>query len=83
MSAPETTLDQIAPGCTVHVIRVDGDDLCAARLADLGVWPETEVAVVRRAPFGDPTQYRLRGYRLALRADEAARVVVRDAGSER
>ncbi len=75
-TAQETTLERLAPGATGRVVRVQGDDVVAKRLTDLGLWPGTEVVVVRRAPFGDPTQYALRGFRLALRRDEAARVVV-------
>lgn len=58
------------------VVRIDGDDAIARRLADLGFWPGTEVELVRRAPFGDPIQLSLRGFRLALRKAEARRVVV-------
>lgn len=70
------TLDQIAPGASARVTAVDGDDVLARRLVAMGFWPGTRVEVIRRAPFGDPTQYAVRGYRLALRRQEAARVVV-------
>jgi ferrous iron transport protein A len=56
------------------VLAVDGDDALARRLGDLGLWPGTEVEVLTRAPFGDPILFRLRGYRLALRREEARRV---------
>ena len=36
----------------------------------------TEVRVERVAPLGDPIQFRLHGYRLALRKSEARRVLV-------
>jgi ferrous iron transport protein A len=42
------------------------------RLADLGFVPGTELRVVRRAPFGDPLELELRGYRLCLRAEQIA-----------
>jgi ferrous iron transport protein A len=42
----------------------------ARRLADLGFVPGTELRVVRRAPFGDPIELELRGYRLCLRAEQ-------------
>ncbi len=56
--------------------QVEGGDALAQRLFDLGFWEGTEVQLVRRAPMGDPIEYRLRGYRLALRRNEAARVRV-------
>jgi ferrous iron transport protein A len=69
-------LDTHNPGVTVRVAEIAGEDDLARRLFDLGFWPGTEVEVVRRAPFGDPTEYRLRGFRVALRQGEAARVLV-------
>ncbi|MCS6913802.1 MAG: FeoA family protein [Myxococcales bacterium] len=77
MSHQETTLDCLPPGAVASVVRVEGEDQIARRLGDLGFWAGTLVEVVRRAPLGDPTQYGLRGYRLALRRVEARRVVVR------
>ncbi|MEZ4266710.1 MAG: FeoA family protein [Myxococcota bacterium] len=70
------SLASLRPGASVEVVRVDGEDVLARRLVDHGFWPGTRVDVVRRAPFGDPTQYRLRGFRLALRKSEAARIFV-------
>ena len=49
------------------------------RLADLGFVPGTELQIVRRAPFGDPIEVEIRGYRLCLRARqvESLRVLAR------
>lgn len=74
--APFVTLDLLPENSIACVQRIEGDDLLARRLADMGLWPGTAVEVLRSAPFGDPVQYALRGYRLALRRSEAARVVV-------
>ncbi len=38
------------------------------RLGDLGFVPGTQLAIVRRAPFGDPIELEIRGYRMCLRA---------------
>ncbi|MFO0745684.1 MAG: FeoA family protein [Myxococcota bacterium] len=78
-----TTLDRLTPKETAAVVRVDGDDAVTRRLVDLGFWPGTEVSLVRKAPLGDPGEYALRGYRLALRRGEARRVIVLRAASER
>ncbi len=72
------TLDRICPGDLARVVDVIGDDPLAHRLRALGFWPGTKVRVVRRAPWGDPTQYALRGFRVALRREEALRVAVED-----
>ncbi|MHC5064779.1 MAG: FeoA family protein [Planctomycetota bacterium] len=69
-------LDQLPPGSSARVLRIEGEDGLSRRLSEIGFWPETDVTVVRRAPFGDPTLYHLRGFQLALRSNEAARIIV-------
>ena len=78
MSNQPTTLDQLSHGAVASVVGVDvelGGDL-AQRLEDLGFTPGTPVTVGRSAPFGDPIEYFLRGFRLGLRRSEAALIVV-------
>lgn len=62
-----------------RVIAVAGDDALARRLAAFGVWAGAMIERLGQAPFGDPLLFRLHGYRLALRAKEAARVTVVEA----
>jgi len=45
-------------------------------MLDMGLTPGTPLKVVRRAPFGDPIEILIRGFHLALRKEEASRVVV-------
>lgn len=68
-------------GQVATVLRVEGDDVLARRLHDLGLWPGTPVEVLRRAPLRDPILFRLRGFRLALRRDEALRVLTAPVGA--
>lgn len=77
----QTSLDRMTLGDVATVVRVDGDDPIARRLVDLGFWPGTMVHAVRKAPLGDPVQYNLRGFRLALRRDEASRILVEPSAS--
>jgi len=70
------TLAQLADGERAVIRVVDGDDLIAKRLRDIGFWPGTEVMRVRTAPLGDPIVYSLRGFEMALRNDEAQRVLL-------
>lgn len=51
-------------------------DPCCRRLRDLGFLPGTPVTAVRRAPLGDPTVFEIRGYQVALRRTESAKVVI-------
>lgn len=55
--------------------RPDGE-VPARRLAELGFVPGTEVRMVRRAPFGDPIEIELRGYRVCLRREQLEGLVV-------
>jgi len=75
-AAAGTPLDRERAGASLRVVSVQGDDAIARRLVDLGFRPNTEVRVERLAPLGDPIQFRLHGYRLALRRSEARRVLV-------
>lgn len=74
--APALTLDAQRRGGYAVVVDVAGGDAIARRLVDLGFRSGTEVRVERVAPFGDPLEVRLHGYRLALRKSEAARVII-------
>ena len=76
MASALTTLDQIAVGDSVRVDDVAGDDGVAIRLLEMGLTPGVAVRVVGRAPFGDPLELELRGYRLSIRRAEAARVAI-------
>jgi ferrous iron transport protein A len=71
-----TSLAEAAVGSTVRVADVTGDDAVAIRLLEMGVTPDVTVCVVGRAPFGDPLELELRGYRLSIRRAEAARVIL-------
>lgn len=69
-------LRELAPNQIAIVIAVRGSDALARRLAGCGLWPGASVERIGAAPFGDPLLFRVHGYRLALRRDEAARVQV-------
>ena len=57
---------------------VAGGDDVAIRLLEMGVTPGVEIRLVGKAPFGDPLELELRGYRLSIRRQEAARVAIGD-----
>ena len=80
MTSTPQTLDTLSPGTLAKVREVVGDDAVARRLVALGFWPGSVVAAVRRAPFGDPIEVRVGGYRLALRRDEGRRVHLVESG---
>jgi ferrous iron transport protein A len=46
------------------------------RLLEMGFVPGTPVTLVKRAPFGDPLEFQVRGCHVSLRAAEAAQIAV-------
>jgi Fe2+ transport system protein FeoA len=75
-AAPTLPLSALLPGQSGCVRSLACEASVRRRLLELGLLPGTHVEVVRRAPLGDPLELRLRGYRLSLRAAEAAAISV-------
>lgn len=64
--------DCMEVGMTARIIGyADECSTTASRLAELGLTTGTEIRLHRVAPLGDPMEFHVRGYRLALRKDEA------------
>jgi ferrous iron transport protein A len=67
-------LSKLSIGGCGKVVAVEGDAELRRRLLEMGFCNGAKVEVIRRAPLGDPIEFRLRGYHLSLR-DEQARYV--------
>ena len=65
------TLRELPVGRDARVIAVNGEGPVTRRLLEMGVIPGVAVQVVKRAPFGDPLEIKVRGYSLAMRKSEA------------
>lgn len=72
----EKTLDFIEPETSVKVLKVTGKKSSRKRILDMGLTPGTRVEVIRRAPLGDPVEFKLKGYNLSLRKKEAENILV-------
>jgi ferrous iron transport protein A len=70
------TLHHTPPGGHARIRRLSGEPAVRERLAELGLTPGQRVRLLRRAPLGDPLELLVRGYRLAVRRDEADAVEV-------
>ena len=64
-------LNQLGAGCQGCVVSVGGDADLRRRLLEMGFCNGANVEVIRRAPLGDPIEFRLRGYHLSLREEQA------------
>ncbi|MFW5987294.1 MAG: FeoA family protein [Methanohalophilus sp.] len=72
----EKTLDLLDVGQTARVIQVKGKGHSRRRLLEMGMVPGVGLSVTKRAPMGDPVDFKLKGYNLSLRKQEAKMVVV-------
>lgn len=71
------TLDKIKKGEPVKVFSIeDSSNERRSHILNMGLTPGVEVTLVKKAPLGDPLEFRLRGYELALQKKDAARIVV-------
>lgn len=74
------SLNRVGIGCRGTVVGVGGDGDLRRRLLEMGFCNGAAVEVIRRAPLGDPIEFRLRGYCLSLRDDQARHVQIALAG---
>lgn len=68
------TLDKLGIGKTGIIKRVDGNGELRCRLLDMGIVANTKVTVIKVAPFKDPIEIYLRGYKLTLRIQDAKKI---------
>ena len=74
--AATCNLSELAVGRRGQVVAVTGDSELRRRLLEMGFCTGVAVDVIRRAPLGDPIEFRLRGYCLSLREEQARHVSV-------
>ena len=73
------TLDEIEKGETLKVVSIeDSSDELRSHILNMGLTPGVEVTLIKKAPLGDPLEFRLRGYELALQKKDASKIVVRN-----
>lgn len=77
-TSPGPTLTGVAPGQGARVVRLAPScrGMERARLLDLGIVPGTWIEAQFRGPLGDPVVYRIRGASIALRREQADKVLV-------
>lgn len=65
------TLNEIRPGNTVKVLKLNGAGGVKRRIMDMGITKGVSVYVRKVAPLGDPVEVTVRGYELSIRKDHA------------
>lgn len=80
MNARAITLDTLGNGRRGRVLSIGGESVIRRRLLEMGMCRGVGIEVVRRGPFGDPIQLRVRGYQLSLRSEHASLVHIAPEG---
>lgn len=70
------TLATVPPGACAVVRTIESEPDFRHRLLELGLVPGTVVAVLRRAPLGDPLELLVRGSHFSIRRSEAEHIQV-------
>lgn len=73
---PKLFLNQLQPGQVAVIVSVGGQAGLRRRYMEMGLVRGETVRVERVAPLGDPVAYSIKGYRLALRREEASQIQV-------
>ena len=63
-------------GQKAKVKMLTSDGIVRRRMLDLGLAFDTEVEALQKSPSGDPVAYSIRGAIIALRSEEASKVIV-------
>lgn len=69
-------LHLLRPGQRATIIRVNGVSALRRRFVEMGILKGETILIERNAPLGDPVEYFIKGYHLALRKEEAAQIEV-------
>ncbi len=70
-------LSDLKIGKKAIVVRVLGEGGLRRRLFDMGITPNAEIYVRKKAPLGDPIEIGIRGYVLTLRKSEASLIEIK------
>jgi Fe2+ transport system protein FeoA len=74
--ADSTQLHLLQPGQRAVITHIGGSPSLRRRFVEMGLLKGETILIERNAPLGDPVEYFIRGYHLALRREEAAQIEV-------
>jgi len=69
-------LNELEIGKTGIIQSVGGEGALRQHFLDMGVIPSCEITLIKYAPMGDPAEYRIHGYELTLRLDDAKEIAI-------
>lgn len=73
------TLDKLPINYEAYVDEIKCDDVALRQhILNMGITPNVEILLVKKAPMGDPLEFRVRGYELSLRKDDASKITIKN-----
>ena len=69
-------LHLLQPGQRATITKINGAGALRRRFIEMGIVKCETILIERHAPLGDPVEYFIKGYHLALRKEEAANIEV-------
>ncbi|MCK6538519.1 MAG: ferrous iron transport protein A [Anaerolineales bacterium] len=69
-------LHLLRPGQRAVITKINGNGALRRRFVEMGIVKGETILIERHAPLGDPIEYFIKGYHLALRKEEAANIEV-------
>ena len=76
MTSETFDLSRLPVGCRAIITCIRAEGLEKDRFIDLGFSPSLEVKTLFHSPSGSPTAYEVMGAVLALRSEDAAKIIV-------
>ncbi len=73
---PKKNLSSLQEGDFAHVQTLLSTGPMRRRLQDLGLVEGTRVQCVQKSPFGDPIAFEIRGAVIALRCEDARKILI-------
>lgn len=74
----KTSLTDIKLGQKCKVTELTAEDNVRRRFLDLGLICGTEITVINKSPSGDPIAYMIRGAIIAIRSEDASKILVEE-----
>ena len=69
-------LSELKNNQTGKILSVGGDGALRQHFLDMGVIPGVDISYIKSAPMGDPIEYRVWGYELTLRMEDADKIEI-------
>ena len=69
-------LHLLRPGQRATITKINGASALRRRFIEMGIIKGETILIERHAPLGDPIEYFIKGYHLALRKEEANQIEV-------